>query len=78
MGNKLSLGIVKTQSMIISTWQKERGLKGEFDLKMQNTPILNVEDTKYLGIQIDRHLTWKKHVDAVIEGFACDRPSETC
>ena len=30
-------------------------------------PILNVEDTKYLGIQIDRHLTWKKHVDVVIK-----------
>ena len=34
---------------------------------MHNTPILTVEDTKYLGIQIDRHLTWKKHVDAVIK-----------
>ena len=34
---------------------------------MQNTPILNVEDTKYLEIQIDRHVTWKKRVDAVIK-----------
>ena len=51
--------------MIISTQQKERDLTGEFDLKMQNTPILNVEDGKYLGIQIDRHLTWKKHADPV-------------
>ena len=67
MGNKLSLNIVKTHSMIISTRQKEQGLTGEFDLKMQNTPLLNVEDTNYLGIQIDKHLTWKKHVDAVIK-----------
>ena len=67
MGNKLSLNIVKTHSMIISTRQNERGVRGEFDLKMQNTPILNVEDTKYLGIQIDWNVTWKKHADAVIK-----------
>ena len=34
---------------------------------MQNTPILNAEDAKYFRIQIDRHLTLKKHVDAVIK-----------
>ena len=67
MGNKLSLNIVKMHSMIISTRQKERCLTSEFDLKMQNTPILNVEDTKYLGIQMDRHLIWEVHVDAVIK-----------
>ena len=50
----------KTQAMIISTRQKEQGLTGEFDLQMQNTSILTVEDTKYLGIQIDGHLIWKK------------------
>ena len=70
MGNKLALNIVKTHSMIISTRQKERGLTGEFDLNLQNTPILKVGDTKYLGIQIDKHLTWKKHVDAVIRNFS--------
>ena len=67
LGNKFSLNIVKTYSMIISTRQKERGLTGEFDLKEQITPILTVVDTKYLEIQIDRHLTWKKHVDTVIK-----------
>ena len=56
-GNKPSLNIVKTHSMTISTRQIERGLTGEFDLKMQNTSIPNVEDTKCLGIKIDRHLT---------------------
>ena len=67
MGSKLSLNIVITHSMIISTRQKERGLTGEFDLKIQNTPILTVKDTKYLGIQIYRHLPWKRHVDALIK-----------
>ena len=67
MGSKLSLNFVKTHSMTISTRQKERGLTGEFEGKMQNTPILNAEDTKYLRIQIDKHLTWKKHVDVVIK-----------
>ena len=67
IGNKSSVNIVKTYSIIIPTLQTELGLADEFDLEMQNTPILTVEDTKYLEIQIDRHPTWKKHVDAVIK-----------
>ena len=34
MGNKLSINIVKRHFMIISTPQEERGLTGEFDLKI--------------------------------------------
>ena len=68
MGNKLFLNIVKTHSIIISTRQKKRGLTGEFYLKIKNSPT-NSERRRcqILGIQIDRHLTWKKHVDAAIK-----------
>ena len=67
MGNKLSPNIVKTHSTIGSNRQKERDWTGEFGLKLQNAPILTVEHARYLGIQIERHLTWNKHVDAVIK-----------
>ena len=34
---------------------------------MQDTKIQIVKDSKYLGIQIDRHLTWKRNVDTVLK-----------
>ena len=39
--------------------------EGELDLKIRDTNIQNVKGTKYFGLQIDRHLTWKKHADTI-------------
>ena len=49
--------------MTISTHQKQQKLLRELDLKIRDTNIQNVNEAKYLGLHIDRHLTWKKHVD---------------
>ena len=56
-GNKLSLHIVKTVSMNILFHQKHQKILGELELKIRDTNIQNVKETKYLGFQIDRHLT---------------------
>ena len=64
-GNKLSLNVVNTVSMNILSRQKHQKVLGELDLKIRDTNIQNVIETKYLGLQIDRHLTWTKHVDAI-------------
>ena len=64
-GNKLSLNVVKTDSMNILSRQKHQKVLGELDLKIRDTNIQNVKETKYFGLQIDRHLTWKKHVDSI-------------
>ena len=64
-GDILSLNVVKTISMNILSRQKHQKILGELDLKMCDTNTQNVKETKYLGLQIDRHLTWKKHVDAI-------------
>ena len=64
-GNKLSLNAVKTVSMYILSRQKPQRLLGELDLKIHDTNIQNVKETKYSGLQIHRHLTWKKHVDTI-------------
>ena len=45
--------------------QKHQKILGELDLKMRDINNQNVKETKYLGLQIDRHLTWKKHVDTI-------------
>ena len=64
-GNRLSLNVVKTVSMNILSRQKHQKTLGELDLKIHDTNIQNVKETKYLGLQTDRHLSWKKHVDTI-------------
>ena len=64
-GNKLLLNVVKTVSMNILSRQKHQRILGELDLKIRDKNIPNVKETKYLGLQIDRYLTWKKHVDTI-------------
>ena len=49
--------------MNILTRQKIQKLLSELDLKILDTNIQNVNETKFLGLQIDKHLTWKRHVD---------------
>ena len=56
---------VKTVSINFLTRQRSQKLLGELELKIRDTVIQNVNETKYLGLQIDRHLTWKKHVDII-------------
>ena len=51
--------------MNILSRQKHQKVLGELDLKICDTNIQNVKETKYLGLQIDGHLTWNKHVDTI-------------
>ena len=44
---------------------KHQKILGELDLKIRDINIQNVKETKYLDLQIDRHLTGKKHVDKI-------------
>ena len=45
--------------MNILSRQKHQYILGELDLKTRDTTIQNVKETKYIGLQIDRHLTRK-------------------
>ena len=51
--------------MNIISRPKHQKILGELDLEMRDTNVQNVKERKYLGLQIDRHLTWKKHVDTI-------------
>ena len=69
-GNKLSLNIAKTHSMLISTKQKQNILKcqnKDLDLKIleNEVEVEVVKKTKYLGVQIDSSLDWKEQIKAV-------------
>ena len=66
MGNKLSLNIKKTTTMkIASHREKCNSVEGDLDLKIRDTSLQMTKDNKYLGVQIDVQLTWKKHIDLI-------------
>ena len=67
-GNKLSLNVAKTHSMLISTKQKHNILKSQnkdLVLKIRDNELEVVKKTKYLGVQIDCSLDWKEQIKAV-------------
>ena len=64
-GNKLSLNVAKTQSLLISTKHRQAVMKeGAVTLALDicNAPVEVAENIKYLGVYIDKSLDWKKHI----------------
>ena len=67
-GNKLSLNVAKTQSMVISTKQKLAVLKSQaeqLNLHIHDKDLDGVQSIRYLGVHIDSTLDWKKHIQEV-------------
>ena len=67
-GNKLSLNIMKTHSMLISTKPKHKVLGDRSEslkLKIRDSELEVVQKTKYLGVQIDNSLDWKEQIKTV-------------
>ena len=67
-GNKLSLNIDKTTSMIIGTKRKLTDENGENllpNFTLDGETIHHKNATKYLGVQIDNQLKWKDHISQV-------------
>ena len=68
MGNKLSLNVAKTHSMLIASQQKHKSLtlsNIKFEPKIKEKEIERRHEAKYLGVQIDDKLNWKGHIRAV-------------
>ena len=68
-GNKLTLNVAKTTSMLINTRYTLRNkttaepLRANFAIPGEL--IEQKSSVKYLGIQIDNNLKWKEHIEAV-------------
>ena len=60
--NKLSLNVQKTKMMIFHEYQRKVKTP---KLKICESEITCVDSFDFLGITIDKHLTWKSHVDKV-------------
>ena len=65
--NKLSLNLTKTNFMIFHPRQKKVNVN--VPLTLENTVIKQVTETKFLGVLIDQHLSWKPHIDFVSKKF---------
>lgn len=62
--NKLILNINKTTFINFSKNKKDkRDILKSLKIKGTNEGITSVESTKFLGIEIDKHLCWKQHCD---------------
>ena len=67
-GNKLSLNVAKTHSMLTSTEQKGNSLRSRneaLELKILEKELEVIQKTQYLGVQIDCNLDWKEQIKAV-------------
>ena len=62
LANKLKLNVDKTSCMIFKTRSKIIDFNNvNIHIAGINIPI--VHSTKFLGVTLDDHLTWKNHVD---------------
>ena len=61
--NKLSVDLTITNFMIFHPRQKKVNVN--VLLTLENTVIKQVTETKFLGVLIDQHLSWKPHIDFV-------------
>ena len=60
--NKLSLNIEKTKAMVFHSPQR---IVDPPELKIENTIIEYVHEFNFLGLIIDKHLSWKSHINYI-------------
>ena len=68
--NRLSLNIAKTEFMTIRSRQKISTTDDEITIKINECEINRVESVKSLGVYIDNHLTWTKHINEISKKIA--------
>ena len=68
-GNKLSLNVIKTQSLIVGSGPNIRKIQSQPDpqplFEIDNDNIEIVSSFKYLGVQVDSQLKWDDHIENV-------------
>ena len=61
--NKISLNVKKTELVVFKSKRKQ--FDGEIKLKLSHKRLFPTDSVKYLGVKIDRNLSWKSHIDYV-------------
>ena len=67
LGNKHSLNILKTQALVVGSQPKIKKIVDETvdhpQFFIGDSQVENVNRSKYLGVIIDRSLSWEEHID---------------
>ena len=58
--NKISLNVGKTELVLFTSSKKQ--LECDLKIKLNGKRLYETDSVKYLGIQIDKRLTWKQHI----------------
>ena len=61
--NKLSINVKKTKLMIFRSRQKTVPLRRQ--IIIEDNVLQQVDNTKFLGVYIDQHLTWKTRINFI-------------
>ena len=75
VANRLSLSVAKTKFMVIGSCQRIRASQSgneEINVEINGKSITRVYKVKSPALLIDEHLTWKDHVDKVVEKISTD------
>ena len=64
--NRLSLNVAKTEFMIVGSRQRLLVHNEHISIAMDGKPIKRVKEAKSLGVQIDEHHTWARHVENTV------------
>ena len=63
--NKLTLNLEKTNFIIFKSHRKTGPLENQMLLNINDVPITQVTSTKFLGVYVDQHMTWKEHINNI-------------
>ena len=70
-GNKLSINVAKTNSLVIGSGKKLKNIQCPLTMKpsfaMSGEQISIIEHTKYVGVQVDQYMNWENHINHVIK-----------
>ena len=70
-GNKLSITVAKTNSLVIGSRKKLKDIHFAIKIKpsfaISGEEISIIEYTKYLGVQVDQYMKWENHANHVIK-----------
>ena len=64
--NRLNLNVRKTKLMMVGSRQRLKNLN-QFNLSLNGERIDVVTSFKYLGLILDPHMCFDKHIDTVVE-----------
>ena len=65
IANKLSINANKTNYIIFQTPKSRSAKTTSFQLKLRNNKVEKVSSTRFLGVIINKNLSWKYHRDSL-------------